>query len=107
MTVSTLEAIKADAKTVREILDKNKYEIDVFQREYKWQRKQVEQLLADLETKFFANFSKTHERRDVQRYSKYFLGPIIISLKNNKRTIIDGQQRLTTDTLLLIYLNKL
>lgn len=107
MTFATFAAIKADAKTVSEILDKNKYEIDVFQREYKWQRKHVEQLLADLETKFQSNFSKDDERKDVQRYSKYFLGPIIISLKDDKRTIIDGQQRLTSITLLLIYVNNL
>ncbi|MDG6998874.1 MAG: DUF262 domain-containing protein [Nitrososphaerota archaeon] len=104
---TTLEAIKADAKTVREVLDKNKYELDVFQREYKWERKQIEQLLADLETKFFSNYQKAHERKDVQKYSKYFLGPIIISLKEGNRTIIDGQQRLTSITLLLIYLNNM
>ncbi len=51
----TIEAVKADAKSVREILDKVKYEIDVFQREYRWERKQVEQLLSDLESKFFSN----------------------------------------------------
>ena len=43
----------------------------------------------------------------MQKYSTYFLGPIIISLKDNKQTIIDGQQRLTSVTLLLIYLNNL
>jgi len=107
MTLTTTAAIKSDAKTVRQILDKTKYEIDVFQREYKWQRKHVEQLLADLETKFLSNFSEKDDRKDVQHYSKYFLGPIIISLKDNKTTIIDGQQRLTSITLLLIYVNNL
>jgi len=107
MSISHLEAIKADARTVREILDKNKYEIDVFQREYEWQRKHIEQLLADLETRFLSNYKEYHERKDVAEYSRYFLGPIIISLKDNKRTIIDGQQRLTSITLLLIYLNNL
>jgi uncharacterized protein with ParB-like and HNH nuclease domain len=107
MSVQTLEAVKADARTVREILDKNKYEVDVFQREYVWQRKQIEQLLADLESKFFSKYKDTDERKDVQNYPTYFLGSIIISLKGNKRTIIDGQQRLTSITLLLIYLNNL
>jgi hypothetical protein len=45
LSKSSLASIKADAKSVREILDKNKYEIDVFQREYMWQRKQIEDLL--------------------------------------------------------------
>lgn len=102
-----IDAVKADAKTVREILDKNKYEIDVFQREYAWERKQIEQLLADLEFKFLSHYDESHERKDVQNYPKYYLGSIIISLKDNKRSIIDGQQRLTSITLLLIYLNNL
>lgn len=107
MTKVTVDAVKADAKTVREILDKNKYEIDVFQREYAWERKQIEQLIADLESKFLADYDESDERKNVQNYSKYYLGSIIISLKDNKKSIIDGQQRLTSITLLLIYLNNL
>lgn len=107
MTKATVDAVKADAKTVREILDKNKYEIDVFQREYAWERKQIEQLLADLEFKFLSDYDESDERKNVQNYSKYYLGSIIISLKDNKRSIIDGQQRLTSITLLLMYLNNL
>ena len=107
MTKATVDAVKADAKTVREILDKNKYEIDVFQREYAWERKQIEQLLADLEFKFISDYDESDERKNVQNYSKYYLGSIIISLKDNKRSIIDGQQRLTSITLLLMYLNNL
>lgn len=107
MTKTVVDAVKADAKTVREVLDKNKYEIDVFQREYAWEKKQIAQLLADLESKFLSDYEESHERKDVQNYSKYYLGSIIISLKDNKRSIIDGQQRLTSITLLLIYLNNL
>lgn len=36
-----------------------------------------------------------------------FLGSIIINVNNNKKYIVDGQQRLTTITLLLIYLHRL
>ncbi|MGN6890831.1 GmrSD restriction endonuclease domain-containing protein, partial [Neisseria sp. P0014.S004] len=35
------------------------------------------------------------------------LGPFVVSLKDGKRSIIDGQQRLTSLTLFLIYLNNL
>ena len=38
-------------------------------------------------------------------YGHYFLGSIIISDKDGQKFIIDGQQRLTTLTLLLIYLH--
>lgn len=37
-------------------------------------------------------------------YGEYFLGSIIVSKRNNKRFLIDGQQRVTSLTLLLIFL---
>ena len=103
----TPDVIKADAKTVRELLDKIKYEIDVFQREYAWGRSQIEYLLSDLESKFSAEYQEGDERKDVQNYARYYMGSIIVSTKEGKRSIIDGQQRLTSMTLLLIYLNNL
>lgn len=99
--------IEANDRTVREVLDKVKYTIDVFQREYRWRREHIEQLLTDLTTRFLSNYQETHARREVENYSHYFLGPTILSLKGNLRFIIDGQQRLTSLTLLLIYLNNL
>ena len=48
----TPDLIKADAKTISEILDTVKYKIDTFQREYKWGKSQIELLLEDLESKF-------------------------------------------------------
>lgn len=78
-----------------------------YQREYKWTTENVIELLSDLENKFLLNWDEEHERLEVQNYSHYFLGPIIISEKKNQKFIVDGQQRLTTITLLLIYLNKL
>jgi len=105
--MNVVESVKADAKTINEILDKTKYDIDVFQREYRWKREHMEQLLSDLESKFLSNYEESHNRKDVQSYSRYYLGSIIISLKNNKRSIVDGQQRLTSLTLLLMYLNNL
>ncbi len=107
MVAKTLESIKADAKTIRQMLDKTKYEVDVFQREYAWQRKHIEQLVTDLTSKFSISYSNEHKRKDVQNYPSYFLGSTIINVKDNKKTIIDGQQRLTSLTLLLIYLNNL
>jgi uncharacterized protein with ParB-like and HNH nuclease domain len=38
----------------------------------------------------------------VESYGHYFLGSIIISESDAKKFIIDGQQRLTTISLLLI-----
>lgn len=98
--------INADDKTIKQVLSQ-KFNIDFFQREYNWQRKHVEQLLVDLEGKFKSFYSKSHERRDVANYGRYYLGPIILSEKNGIKSIIDGQQRLTSLNLLLIFLRHL
>ena len=45
-----------------------------------------------------------HERAAVADYGHYFLGSIIVSDKQGQKFIIDGQQRLTTLTLLLIFI---
>jgi len=102
-----MKEIRAEDKTVRQVLDKVKYVVDYFQREYRWERKHVEQLIDDLTTRFLSNYKETHSRKDVQNYERYYLGPIVVSIKKDGRSIIDGQQRLTTLTLLLIYLNNL
>ncbi len=84
-----------------------KYSIDYYQREYKWGTKQVTELIEDLTLKFLEDYDKNHVREAVANYGHYFLGSIVISDKNGHKFIIDGQQRLTTLTLLLIYLNNL
>jgi uncharacterized protein with ParB-like and HNH nuclease domain len=99
--------IDARSKSVSELLDKVKYGVDYYQREYKWETKQIAELLEDLETKFLDSYEPEHERRHVADYTHYFLGSIVISNKNGQKFIIDGQQRLTSLTLLLIYLRNL
>ena len=102
-----MNKIDARSKTIRDLLEKKKYSIDYYQREYKWKREHVTALLDDLEAKFLSEYDESHEPQRVQQYAHYFLGPIIISRKNNTNSIVDGQQRLATLTLLLIYLNNL
>jgi uncharacterized protein with ParB-like and HNH nuclease domain len=96
--------IEGKGKTVRELLAGQKYSIDYYQREYKWQTKQVAELIDDLSAKFLESYESGHERSAVAEYGHYFLGSIIVSDKGGQKFIIDGQQRLTTLTLLLIYL---
>jgi hypothetical protein len=96
--------IDGKGKTVRELLAGRKYSIDYYQREYKWQTKQVTELIDDLSAKFLESYEAGHERSVVAEYGHYFLGSIIVSDKDGQKFIIDGQQRLTTLTLLLIYL---
>ena len=96
--------IDGKGRTIRELLAGRKYSIDYYQREYKWQQKQVAELIDDLVSKFLDSHEKGNERNAVAEYGHYFLGSIIVSNKNGQKYIIDGQQRLTTLTLLLIFL---
>jgi uncharacterized protein with ParB-like and HNH nuclease domain len=102
-----MQEIRGNAKTIRPLLSGARYSIDYYQREYKWEKKQVAQLLEDLAAKFLNSYEEGHERSAVEHYGHYFLGSIIISDKQGEKFIIDGQQRLTTLTLLLIYLQNL
>ena len=44
--------IDGKGRTIRELLAGRKYSIDYYQREYKWQKKQVADLIDDLASKF-------------------------------------------------------
>jgi hypothetical protein len=102
-----MNEIKGDAKSIRALLGGAKYSVDYYQREYRWETKQIVELLADLSGKFLEDYDEGDERSAVAGYGHYFLGSIIISHRDNQKFIIDGQQRLTSITLLLMHLHKL
>lgn len=64
-----------------------KYSIPLYQRAYAWEEKQILQLIDDI--------------NDVKNSANYHIGTLIVSKKDNKFEIIDGQQRLTSLFLLL------
>jgi uncharacterized protein with ParB-like and HNH nuclease domain len=99
--------IDAQDRTVFEVLNEKKYTVDYFQREYSWQQKHIQQLVTDLTSAFLDDYDSGHERRQVEQYNTYYLGPFVVSSKDGKKSIIDGQQRLTSLTLLFIFLNNL
>jgi len=97
-----MKKIDGTPKSIRELFTGVKYTIHYYQREYQWQTKQIEELLSDLTEEFFEFYSDTDERSKVLDYGHYFMGSIVLT--NEENAIIDGQQRLTSLTLLLIYL---
>jgi len=107
MKASENREIIGKTKSVRELLHGIKYSIDYYQREYRWQEKHIVELVNDLTSCFLENYEDHHTRNQVASYGCYFLGSIIISQRNGVNFIIDGQQRLTSITLLLMYLNNL
>ena len=98
--------IGSDAKTINDLL-REKYTLDYYQREYRWQKNQVTDLIDDLTSKFFNNYQEGDQRNQVESYDHYFLGSMIVSKTKARWFIVDGQQRLTTLTLLLIKLRQL
>lgn len=102
-----MRGIDGKPKTVRDLLQGKRYAIDYYQREYRWQHKHVSELIDDLTQEFLEDYEPGHARKQVQEYDNYFLGSIIVSERNGRRFVVDGQQRLTTVTLLLILLRHL
>ncbi len=98
-----MKEIRGDAKSIHSMLNGVKFSIDYYQREYRWEKKQVIELINDLCGKFLDSYEPNHARKEVGNYGHYFLGSVIISSdKDGQKFIIDGQQRITTLTLLLI-----
>lgn len=97
--------IDAKDKKLSEVLSGQRYRIDSFQREYRWQRVQIEALISDLALSFLKNFEEGHTIEDYTEYDCYYMGPIVLCQEKTELSIVDGQQRLTSFTLLLIYLH--
>ncbi len=95
--------------TLETILTKGRLEVDYYQREYRWGRKNIEQMIMDLSDTFHSFYDQSSEHispKEVQNYGYYYMGSIICT-NGDPRQVIDGQQRLTSLTLLLIYLRNL
>jgi len=102
-----MKEIKGKEKNIRMLLLNARYSIDYYQREYKWQTKHLQELIEDLTKKFLESYEEEDDRSAIQHYENYFLGSIILCEKDGSKYIIDGQQRLTTITLILIYLKNI
>ena len=102
-----MKKIIGKEKPLSDLLANKKYTIHYYQREYRWGKKQIEELIDDLTGEFLEFYEAGHSRDMVQNYGHYYLGSIVLSSGENQNAIIDGQQRLTSLTLLLIYLNNL
>ena len=101
--------IEAKNTSINALLKDQKFTIDYFQREYRWQEKHIKTLIEDLVTTFLKSYNSEHKRPEVSNYQSYYLGPVVFSINptDGKKSIIDGQQRITSITLFLIYLNHL
>lgn len=102
-----MSAIVPHYRTVQQLLQNQSFSIDEYQREYKWEKRNIDELISDLLAKFNASHETGHDIPRVAQYAEYFLGSIIVSKRNGKNYLIDGQQRVTSLTLLLIHVIRL
>lgn len=81
--------IECHDHTVNEILQSSYYEIPRFQRPYSWEKEHLED--------FWKDVFKSDQK-------DYFIGSIVTYKNGDARAVVDGQQRLTTLTILLAVL---
>lgn len=90
------KTLEAHDKLIREIFEGSyQFEIPDYQRPYAWTTEQATELFDDL-------YSAMQDARVSRASSQYFLGSIVL-IKNDrdpKAMVVDGQQRLTTLTIL-------
>ncbi len=97
--------IKGYDRSVQELFSGGSYGIDYYQREYRWGIKHIQELVDDLTGRFLDCYQSGDTSKDVASYGHYFLGSIVVGQAGDVRHIVDGQQRLTSLSILLIYLN--
>lgn len=74
--------------------------LPVYQRGYSWDQDRVEAFLND-----FFEFEKIFKKKSTA--SKYFLGPMVLQEKVSEIQLLDGQQRITTATIMFCVLRNL
>lgn len=75
-----------------------KYDIPEFQRAYAWTKHEIDALLRDL----FDEMS--YRTTDCSEMAPHFLGSIVVTKSRDVERVLDGQQRLTTISLILALL---
>ena len=105
--------ITPNDQTLRQVFSGTQpYYIDIYQREYKWAKNNVDTLLKDIEVRFNQHprtkSHPTHIQEEVkQDFEPYFLNTYLTHVTASRISIVDGQQRLTTFLLIFIKLLKI
>lgn len=83
-----------------------RYYIDFYQRDYKWEVEHVKTLLDDIFFRFETNYDPAVDptKEAISKYTWYYLSTYVTNTLDGRKFIVDGQQRLTTITLILIKL---
>lgn len=104
--------ISPDTQSVDKLFGSTTFYIDFYQRQYKWGEIPVNRLLDDIFHKFNSEYTRNKEltpRKETisAKYSWYYLNTYVTNSVDGRVYVVDGQQRLTTLTLVLIKLKHL
>lgn len=104
--------ISPDKQNIDKLFSNTSYYIDFYQRDYKWNDEPVRRLLDDIFYIFDVNYD-AHPDLDPKpenvsaKYPWYYLNTYVTNTIDGRVFVVDGQQRLTTLTLILIKLKHL
>jgi len=104
--------VAPEKQNIDQVFSNTTYYIDFYQRQYKWNEEPVKRLLDDIFYRFKIEY-KIFQTNDldletlVEKYSWYYLNTYVTNHVDGKIYVVDGQQRLTTLTLILIKLKHL
>ena len=100
-------SINPTNKNIMELFSGNiQYFLDFYQRDYQWKKGNIQKLLEDIFYRFSLEYRPTLDPtvEVVNRFDWYYLNAYVTNEFKGKLFIVDGQQRLTSLTLILIKL---
>ncbi len=101
--------IQPDKQNLDRTFSTTVYYIDFYQRDYKWTEEPVKRLLDDVFYQFEESYAKhaalePNSENINARYPWYYLNTYVTNVVGGRVFVVDGQQRLTTLTLILLKL---
>ena len=101
--------ISPEKQNIDRVFSNTTYYIDFYQRDYKWTDEPVKRLLDDLFYKFNEQYERSKDldpsRKNISAdYPWYYLNTYVTNTIDGRVYVVDGQQRLTTLSLILIKL---
>jgi hypothetical protein len=104
--------VNPEKQNINSLFSTTNYYIDFYQREYKWTDDEVKTLIDDIFYHFEQSYAKhadldPSDKNITAKYSWYYLNTYITNKTEGRLFVVDGQQRLTTLTLMLIALSHL